>query len=156
MTDSPATDWAWEQVSSPNLDFTPTEALVFLAAAHQADVALTSPNGYVVTTIADFQHALPRVEFMAISTAIDNLYRAGSLARFEATAHHPAGYRIPEDAFNRHLGKCSRCAPGKAAFLIVTKGAGTRPREEVCPGCASRLVASNEVASITPLEAVHA
>lgn len=95
--ETPAQEWAWQQVTSPNLRFTPEEALTLLGFARLADQALNAPNGYVETTWQEVENMIGANElggFLNAFEAANDLKRAGLLV------FTGRGWRIPEEAFS--------------------------------------------------------
>lgn len=149
MNASPATDWAWSQVSSPNLHFTAQTALTFLGLARLADEALNSPNGYAFSTASEIE----RITGLDLAWVLESL---GHLDVCGLVNHQKAapGYRIPEEAFNRHLAGCGLCVGRPPAFEVSIRQEGTLHRVRACPSCASELVAEGKAVTLVPIEAV--
>ena len=102
VSSSPAEDWAWAEVASPNVDYDGGPyALVLLAFARLADEALNSPNGYGFTTVEDVAARI-KMDANQVHAAAHALERSGLLVRrsFDGTpATVKMAYRVPEEAF---------------------------------------------------------
>lgn len=84
LSQSTASDWAWSQVRSPNLDFATPQtplALVFLAYARLADEALDSPNGYNFTTFTEMAEAIGMTSYQWAVEVSEKLARCGLLVK---------------------------------------------------------------------------
>lgn len=91
-----AQNWAWSEVTNPNMNWdieTTPLALVFLAYARLADVALCSGQGYGNTS-ADDVAALLGLGYRDVLFASATIAASGLL---ETIGH--GFYRLPERAF---------------------------------------------------------
>lgn len=96
MSTTPATDWAWSQIESPNIVFTADEALTLLGFARFADDALNSPSGYRETSVEAVARRTGGF-WWDVTDQAKHLAEAGLLVR----VHTPIStcFRVSEDAF---------------------------------------------------------